>query len=103
MNFSNVIIVVLKFYIQPIVSYILMVTFRYRKSFPQLVEEDRHYRPDPPNYTSAEAPPSPLPPRHFCAVCGYFSNYTCVCCGTKYCSVKCLSIHVDTRCQKWTA
>ena len=26
---------------------------------------------DPPNYISACAPTSTLPPRHFCAVCGY--------------------------------
>ncbi|KAK7603644.1 hypothetical protein V9T40_003643 [Parthenolecanium corni] len=76
---------------------------RYRKSFPQLVEEERHNQPDPPNYMSAEAPPSVFPQRHFCAVCGYFSSYTCVCCGTRYCSVKCLGVHMDTRCQKWTA
>lgn len=79
------------------------VLFRYRKSFPQLAEDDKHNQPDPPNYSSAEAPPSVFPERHFCAVCGYFSNYTCVCCGTRYCSVKCLNVHTDTRCQKWTA
>lgn len=31
---------------------------RFRKTFPQLVEEDANFRPDPPNYLSAQAPPS---------------------------------------------
>lgn len=31
---------------------------RFRKSFVQLVEEDANFRPEPPNYLSAQAPPS---------------------------------------------
>lgn len=76
---------------------------KYRKTFVQLLEEDKAYRPDPPNYSSAQAPEPILPDRHFCAVCGYFSQYTCTSCGTRYCSVKCLGTHLDTRCLKWTA
>jgi zinc finger HIT domain-containing protein 1 len=76
---------------------------KYRKTFSQLLEEERTTRPDPPNYFSAQAPPSKFPPRHFCAVCGYFSTYTCPNCGTRYCSVKCLTCHQDTRCLKYTA
>ncbi|CAD7079911.1 unnamed protein product [Hermetia illucens] len=76
---------------------------KYRKNFIQLLEEDKAHRPDPPNYCSAQAPPSRLPQRHFCAVCGSCSNYTCTACGTRYCSVKCLGTHQDTRCLKWTA
>lgn len=31
---------------------------RFRKSFAQLLEDDGAYNPDPPNYISAQAPPS---------------------------------------------
>ncbi|XP_023716005.1 zinc finger HIT domain-containing protein 1 [Cryptotermes secundus] len=76
---------------------------RFRKTFAQLVEEDQNYNPDPPNYMSAQAPPSKVPERHFCAVCGFTSNYKCIPCGARYCSVRCLGTHLDTRCLKWTA
>ncbi|XP_028163712.1 zinc finger HIT domain-containing protein 1 [Ostrinia furnacalis] len=76
---------------------------RFRKTFAQLVEEDASFRPDPPNYLSAQASPSKFPDRHFCAVCGFLSNYTCIPCGARYCSVRCLGTHLDTRCLKWTA
>ncbi|KAI4494568.1 PREDICTED: zinc finger HIT domain-containing protein 1 [Polistes canadensis] len=76
---------------------------RFRKTFGQLVEEDLNANPSPPNYVSAQAPPSRFPERHFCAVCGFPSNYTCIPCGARYCSVKCLGTHLDTRCLKWTA
>nr|CAD7407375.1 unnamed protein product [Timema poppensis] len=76
---------------------------RFRKNFAQLVEEDRGHNPNPPNYWSAQAPPSKRPERHFCAVCGFPSNYTCIPCGACYCSVRCLGTHLDTRCLKWTA
>ncbi|KAI6059343.1 Zinc finger HIT domain-containing protein 1 [Aix galericulata] len=46
--------------------------------------------------------PSRLPQRHFCAVCGFPSAYTCVTCGARYCSSRCLGTHQDTRCLKWT-
>ena len=54
-----------------------------------------------PSYVTAVAPPSNYPPRHFCAVCGFPSNYTCVTCGARYCSVKCLGTHQDTRSSLW--
>ncbi|EAT34901.1 AAEL012898-PA [Aedes aegypti] len=76
---------------------------KYRKNFPQLLEEDKMQRPDGPNYFTAAAQPSKLPERHFCAVCGFPSSYTCTACGTRYCSVRCLGTHQDTRCLKWTA
>ncbi|KAH0626256.1 hypothetical protein JD844_001139, partial [Phrynosoma platyrhinos] len=50
-----------------------------------------------PNYLTACAPPSNLPQRHFCTVCGFPSNYTCVSCGARYCCVKCLGTHQETR------
>ncbi|CAN8004521.1 unnamed protein product [Ixodes hexagonus] len=76
---------------------------RFKKGFGALLEEHLAANPEPPNYTHATVPPSKFPPRHFCAVCGFPSNYTCVSCGSRYCSVKCLGIHRDTRCLKWTA
>ncbi|XP_065889308.1 zinc finger HIT domain-containing protein 1-like isoform X2 [Dysidea avara] len=74
---------------------------RFRKTFTTLLEE---LPPDTkPSYVTAQAPPSQLPARHFCSVCGFPSNYTCITCGTRYCCVKCLETHRDTRCLKWTA
>jgi len=55
------------------------------------------------SYSSATARPSRLPERHLCAVCGFPSHYTCVQCGTRYCSSRCLHTHQDTRCLKWTS
>ncbi|TDG45375.1 hypothetical protein AWZ03_008141 [Drosophila navojoa] len=72
---------------------------KYRKNFQQLLEEDKQR----PNYESAAAPPPQKPVRHFCAVCGNFSQYSCTACGTRYCRVRCLRTHQDTRCLKWTA
>ncbi len=54
------------------------------------------------SYFQAQMPPSLLPARRFCAVCGFQGPYTCVQCGVRYCSVKCEETHKDTRCLKWT-
>ncbi|XP_033760529.1 zinc finger HIT domain-containing protein 1-like [Pecten maximus] len=77
--------------------------FKYKKSFSALLEEEHMTNRDTPNYLSASVPQSRFPERRFCAVCGFPSNYTCVQCGARYCSVKCLGTHQDTRCLKWTA
>nr|CAG4645212.1 EOG090X0GXS [Leptodora kindtii] len=71
---------------------------RYRKSFAQLLEEEQGNRSDPPNYSSAQAPPSKFPERHFCAVCGFTCNYTCLSCGARYCSLYCLEHACPTCC-----
>ncbi|XP_064615352.1 zinc finger HIT domain-containing protein 1-like [Liolophura sinensis] len=76
---------------------------RLKKNFSALIEEEQMGVREAPNYMSACTPQSPFPERHFCAVCGFPSNYTCVQCGTRYCSVRCLGTHRDTRCLKWTA
>ncbi|XP_067669617.1 zinc finger HIT domain-containing protein 1-like [Haliotis asinina] len=76
---------------------------RYRKNFAGLLEEEQMLNKEEASYFSAGVPPSKMPPRHFCAVCGFPSNYTCVQCGARYCSVRCLGTHQDTRCLKWTA
>ncbi|XP_041482490.1 zinc finger HIT domain-containing protein 1-like [Lytechinus pictus] len=76
---------------------------RFRKTFHMLVEEEQLSMNEPPNYLTCCVPPSSEPQRKFCAVCGFPSNYTCVACGARYCCVKCLGTHLDTRCLKWTA
>lgn len=76
---------------------------RFRKNFNALLEEEQFNSNETPNYLSACAPPSQFPNRHFCSVCGFPSSYKCVSCGARYCSVKCLGTHQDTRCLKWTA
>ncbi|XP_022257141.1 zinc finger HIT domain-containing protein 1-like [Limulus polyphemus] len=76
---------------------------RFRKNFTVLLEEEQLNSSDPPNYLSACVPPSKFPEHHFCSVCGFPSNYTCIPCGARYCCVKCLGTHRDTRCLKWTA
>lgn len=73
---------------------------KYRKSFQQILEDFRLSNPAAPNYVTAAAPPSKFPERHFCAVCGFPSTYTCTSCGTRYCCLRCLSVHQDTRCLK---
>uniref|UniRef100_A0A3Q3LR90 Zinc finger, HIT-type containing 1 n=2 Tax=Mastacembelus armatus TaxID=205130 RepID=A0A3Q3LR90_9TELE len=75
---------------------------RFRKNFTTLLEEENLAEKPEPNYLSAAAPPSSLPPRHFCCVCGFPSHYTCTTCGGRYCSSKCLCTHRETRCLKWT-
>ncbi|XP_002130632.3 zinc finger HIT domain-containing protein 1 [Ciona intestinalis] len=77
---------------------------RFRKTFAAVIEEERQAteKSDKPNYFTIGVPPSKFPPRTFCAVCGFFSSYTCISCGARYCSVKCLGTHQDTRCLKWT-
>lgn len=83
---------------------------RYRKTFVQLLEEDEKQAAETSddgrpvaNYAAAKVPPSAIPDRHFCAVCGFPSAYTCTSCGARYCCIRCLATHRDTRCLKWTA
>lgn len=60
--------------------------------------------PHVPTYLrAAVGPPSSTSRRHFCTVCGFSSNYTCVQCGTRFCSTRCRTIHNDTRCLKFVA
>uniref|UniRef100_UPI00398F318D zinc finger HIT domain-containing protein 1 n=1 Tax=Pristiophorus japonicus TaxID=55135 RepID=UPI00398F318D len=75
---------------------------RFRKNFQSLLEEQNLSVSEGPNYLTSCAHPSKLPQRHFCAVCGFPSNYTCASCGARYCCIKCLGTHQETRCLKWT-
>lgn len=54
------------------------------------------------NYYTIVTKPSKYPPLKLCSVCGLTSTYTCQICGNLYCSLKCLDIHKDTRCLKFT-
>ncbi len=54
-----------------------------------------------PNYLSVQADPSIYPARHFCSICGYPGKYSCIRCGSKYCSIKCNKTHSETRCMKF--
>ncbi|VDK85774.1 unnamed protein product [Onchocerca ochengi] len=74
---------------------------RFRKNFSALVEEESLSKSTEISgfdaYNAARAPPSCIPPRYFCAACGFFSKYTCMRCGVRYCSISCRDLHNDTR------
>ncbi|KAJ0083783.1 hypothetical protein Patl1_31000 [Pistacia atlantica] len=60
--------------------------------------------PHIPSYLrAAVGPPSSTSRRHFCTVCGFTASYTCVKCGMRFCSIRCQTIHDDTRCLKFVA
>ncbi|KAI9017303.1 hypothetical protein BC832DRAFT_588574 [Gaertneriomyces semiglobifer] len=76
-----------------------------KKNFAQLVAESgiAAMPQDTPTYLTASAKPSRFPARKFCSVCGYFSRYTCVRCGVRYCCISCREAHNETRCLRYTA
>jgi len=80
---------------------------RFRKNLEQLLDEEAGFDEEggtqEMGYLSAQVPESTRPARSLCAVCGFPSSYNCVTCGTKYCCIRCLETHQDTRCLKWTA
>ncbi|XP_018323077.1 zinc finger HIT domain-containing protein 1 [Agrilus planipennis] len=78
---------------------------KFRKHILQLLEEDRMEAEITGRYSYQDlvAEDTDHPARHFCAVCGFFSQYVCLACGMRYCSIKCMDTHMDTRCLKWTA
>ncbi|KAE9598654.1 hypothetical protein Lal_00022455 [Lupinus albus] len=57
----------------------------------------------PTYWKAAVGPPSSTSRRHFCTVCGFSANYTCVRCGMRFCSYRCQNVHNDTRCLKFVA
>ncbi|PHT49926.1 SWR1 complex subunit 6 [Capsicum baccatum] len=76
------------------------------KSFFELLNEANleSLPPQVPTYLKAAVgPPSSSSHCHFCTVCGFSANYTCVQCGMRFCSIKCQTIHNDTRCLKFVA
>ncbi|CAH0564362.1 unnamed protein product [Brassicogethes aeneus] len=78
---------------------------KFRKNFQQLVEEDRNEAEENNrvSYMDIKCEESTLPPRHFCAVCGFLGQYNCLSCGTRFCSIRCMDTHMETRCLKWAA
>jgi zinc finger HIT domain-containing protein 1 len=56
-------------------------------------------------YNAARSAPGPTPiaPRSFCELCGYWGRYKCLKCGAKTCSVDCEAVHVADRCLKFYA
>lgn len=79
---------------------------RFRKNLQTLLDEElgpNGEKSTEKNYFSIAAKPSKYPALKLCAVCGITSHYTCQICGSLYCSLKCLDIHKDTRCLKFTA
>ena len=56
----------------------------------------------PLSYNAARVQPSNSgkPPLHFCETCGYWGNYKCRLCGSRYCGLTCKTKH-DVDCQKY--
>ena len=79
---------------------------RFRKNLQTLLDEELgsngEKSNEKKNYFTIVAKPSKYPSIKLCSVCGFCSQYTCQICGTLYCSLKCLDIHKDTRCLKFT-
>ncbi|KAL7678566.1 putative Rab-GTPase-TBC domain, calponin domain, Zinc finger, HIT-type, CH domain superfamily [Plasmopara halstedii] len=73
------------------------------KSLAQLVFEElgNGENAEKPNYLTVAAGPSTFPARKFCCVCGFFANYSCRRCGSKYCSVGCENHHKESGCMKF--
>ncbi|ODV97488.1 hypothetical protein PACTADRAFT_47399 [Pachysolen tannophilus NRRL Y-2460] len=42
-----------------------------------------------------------VPELKTCSICGNNSSYTCVRCGTRFCSIKCGDTHNETRCSNY--
>lgn len=78
---------------------------KFRKNFQQLLDEDRAEAEinKRVSYMDIQCESSSKPPRHFCAVCGFLGPYSCLSCGMRYCSIRCMDTHTDTRCLKWSA
>lgn len=77
---------------------------RFNKPFLDILADDdpELYPPGSLPYSELSSLPSVKPSRHFCSVCGFEAPYTCVRCGSRFCSVRCGTIHGETRCLKWT-
>ncbi|KAF9100917.1 Zinc finger HIT domain-containing protein 1 [Mortierella sp. AM989] len=75
-----------------------------RKPLNQLLDESGllNNQATVPTYVTAAMGPSRYPDRQFCSVCGWKGVYRCNRCGMRYCDLRCLKTHQDTRCMKFT-
>lgn len=79
-------------------------TRRFRDFISALDEANQKYRENERLYRAffnATAPAPKVPPRKLCAPCGDIGIYTCIRCGTPYCSIPCRDVHLETRCERW--
>ncbi|KHJ98651.1 HIT zinc finger [Oesophagostomum dentatum] len=77
---------------------------RFRNFISALDEANQKYRKNKRLFRAffkATAPAPKVKGRKFCAPCGDVGIYSCIRCGTPYCSIACRDIHMDTRCQRW--
>ncbi|KAF9963485.1 hypothetical protein BGZ70_007386 [Mortierella alpina] len=70
-----------------------------RKPLHMLLEESgiADYGPSVPSYLTVNMGPSRYPDRQFCSVCGWKGKYRCSKCGMRYCDLRCLKTHEETR------
>ncbi|KAJ9365444.1 putative HIT finger domain protein [Paecilomyces variotii] len=50
------------------------------------------------NASRAGPPLSQKPPRHFCAICGYWGKIRCRSCHVRTCGLDCYKVHEESRC-----
>ncbi|GJJ78819.1 zinc finger HIT domain-containing protein 1 [Entomortierella parvispora] len=69
-----------------------------KKPLNQLLDE-QHSNPQGKeiDYVTANMGPSRYPDRQFCSVCGWKGKYRCSKCGMRYCDLRCLKTHEETR------
>jgi zinc finger HIT domain-containing protein 1 len=74
----------------------------YRKNLASLIDESgiAGLPASSPTYLTALAPPSKVPLRLLCSVCGYWGSYKCKKCAMAYCDRNCEGIHNETRCER---
>lgn len=48
-----------------------------------------------------EVPPNVERTKKLCTICGNISNTSCIKCGARVCSVKCTTVHKETRCTQF--
>ena len=70
------------------------------KTLDRIIDEQRYTAENAPNYLTINANPSKYPKRHFCSLCGSIGSYTCVRCGSRVCTNKCLELHKESVCMK---
>jgi zinc finger HIT domain-containing protein 1 len=79
---------------------------KWNKSLQQALDEDLASgvlkEGDKGSYFAISARPSFMPPRRLCSVCGFEAPYTCTRCAVRFCSVRCGTVHEETRCLKFT-